>query len=247
MDNRLAPGTPFPVQLKLLPWAELCSGDAVDYHLHTAYTDGMSSPKEIANAAVSKGIKEVLFSEHVRYSSTYYSSFVSEVKGLRFPGLNINVGVETKVLDLEGHLDCSTHIVSMCDAVIGSVHSPPSNGNGEVQSWSQLDAKIALNLEFQLALSIITKSRAHILGHPMGMVITNFSFCPPEYLFKLACACREFDKAFELNTRYCPNPKEWIDVVRQANCKVSIGSDAHATSQVGNSWNLFVLNKRYAP
>ena len=247
MGERLAPRTPSPVKLKLLTWAAIDSAVATDYHVHTAYTDGTASVQQMAKAAVSKGIVEVLFSGHVRHTSKYFTSFVSEVRALQYPGLNAYIGVETKILDLDGHLDCSRQIASMCDAIIGSVHSPPPNGNGEVRSWSQRDVESALRIEFQLALAIVTKSQAHILGHPMGMVIANFNLRPLEHLYELARACRDFDKAFELNARYCPSPQEWVDIVRQADCKVSFGSDAHTTSEVGSSWYMFMNERLSAP
>ena len=118
-----------------------------------------------------------------------------------------------------------------------SVHSPPANG--KAQNWPELDCETALDLEFQLALAIITSSRANILGHPMGMVIKHFNLKPLEHLYKLARACREAGKAFELNSRYCPNPDDWVSIVQQAECKVSFGSDAHSTSEVGSSWHVF--------
>ncbi len=240
MGKGLAPGAPSPVQLKLLTWAAIDSAVAADYHIHTAYTDGTANVQQMAEAAVEKGIVEVLFSEHVRHTSRYLTAFVSEVRALRCRSLNAYVGVETKILDLSGCLDCTPQIAHMCDAVIGSVHTPPPDECGQVRNWFQHDAKSALETEFQLALAIVERSQAHILGHPMGMVIANFNLRPLEHLYELACACRDFDKAFELNSRYCSSPQEWVEVVRQASCRVSFGSDAHATAEVGKAWHMFM-------
>ena len=235
---------PPAAQLQFHTWAAIDSSIAVDYHVHTSHTDGGASVQQMAKAAVEKGIIEILFSEHVRATSNYFISFALEVRALSIPGLNAYVGAEAKILDLKGKLDCTPQITSMCDAIIGSVHRPPLNKSGETQSWRQLSTKTALELEFQLALAIITKSQAHILGHPMGMVITTFDILPLEHLHELACACRDYDMAFELNARYCPNPEEWIDVISKANCKVSFGSDAHTASDIGSSFQLFMQKRR---
>ena len=243
MDKKLTQGTSSD-RLRLLKWDAMDWSVPVDYHIHTTHTDGTASVRQMADSAVSKGIVEVLFSEHVRRTSTYFTSFAHEIRDLNRQDLKPYVGVETKILDKEGRLDCSAETALMCDAIIGSVHRPPSNNDGKGgHIWTQLDEDVALKLEFDLALSIITRSQAHIIGHPMGMVIKNFNLRPLEHLYKLACACRDFDKAFELNARYCPSPHEWIDIVRQANCKVSFGSDAHSISEVGSSWNMFALKK----
>lgn len=244
MGDILDPGPPFPVQLELCTWKEIDYNIPSDYHLHTAYTDGTASVLEMAKAAVSNGIAKILFSEHVRHTSKYFGSFMLEVRKLQYSGLKAYVGVETKILGFNGSLDCSPQIASECDAIIGSVHSLPSNEKGNVVSWSQLEVETALKTEFQLALAIVKSSWAHILGHPMGMVIKHFKLQPIDHLYELACACRDRNKAFELNARHCPDLQAWIDIVQKANCKVSFGSDAHETSGVGSSWHMFMHNRR---
>ena len=235
----LAPGTPQRSGLRLHSWTEGGRSVAVDYHMHTTYTDGSASVREMAEVAGARGINEILFSEHVRHTSTYYPSFVDEVRALEPSGLRIHLGVETKILDLDGNLDCPPEVAIVCDGIVGSVHSSTPDASGAPRSWSQLDPEVALELELQLGLAIVTKSQAHIIGHPMGMVVTRLKLRPLEQLYQLACACRDFDKAFELNTRYCTSPSDWIDIVKRAGCKVSFGSDAHNTGDVGSAWSLF--------
>jgi len=243
MADRLPPGCPTCVRLRLEAWKGWNGDTPVDYHLHTTHTDGRATVSEMAQAAASIGMTEVLFSEHVRHTSAYFPSFVHEVRELQCPGMTALVGAEAKILDLDGHLDCSPEIAGICDGIIGSVHSLPRDEAGLSQSWSRLEAETALKLEFQLALAIVSKSRAHILGHPMGMVIKTFGVRPLEHLYRLACACRESGKAFELNPGYCSSPKDWIDVVKTAGCRVSLGSDAHSPLEVGNAWSVFMMGR----
>ncbi len=247
--NKLTAGAPLPTPLRLLPWTDTDPAIPVDYHLHTSHTDGTASVQEMAHAAASAGVREILFSEHIRHTSTYYPAFAAEVRALtsgeqlgNAENLRCYLGMETKILDLQGTLDCPPSAIEQCDAIIGSVHSPPDE-NGQPGSWSRMDATIALEREFELALSIVTHSRAHILGHPLGIVITRFGLKPLDHLYQLACACRDSGKAFELNARYCPDPSIWIDIVQRAGCKVSFGSDAHTTTAVGTSWNLFMQTR----
>ena len=161
--------------------------------------------------------------------------------GLALPDIKIRVGVEAKVLDTDGNLDCSPEVASMCDGIIASVHRPP--GSDGADSWSRLDADAAVDLEFQLAMAIVTHSRANVLAHPMGMAVTRLGLKPLRQLHELAAACRESGKAFELNTRYCSSPDDWIAVVKESGCRVSLGSDAHRTSDVGSAWRVFVLGE----
>ena len=239
MTTRLhiAPSAP----LRLLPWDDVEPARPVDYHLHTTHTDGKNTIRQMTEAAASAGIREILFSEHVRHTSTYFPGFINEIENVaREFDLTLWKGCETKIMDFDGTLDCSDDIASACDAVIGSVHYPPVELSGGKRRWPELSVEKALDLEFKLAMAIVARSPAHILGHPMGMTITTFQVQPLEQLSELAAACRHSGKAFELNPRYCGDPKNWIELVKQAGCKVSFGSDAHIDADVGRAWKMFV-------
>ena len=238
MAEPLTPGVPKPSALHLVPLREINLGAAVDYHLHTSYTDGTASARQMADAASRAGISEVLFSEHVRHTSTYFPGFAAEVRSLQVVDVEAYVGAEAKILDLEGTLDCSTEVSDLCDAIVASVHSAPPT-DGAPRRWTDMDPGAAIRLELELSLAIVTRSRAHILAHPMGMTITRFRVTPAEELGLIAAACREYGKAFELNPRYCADPSTWIEVVSTADCKVSFGSDAHDTASVGRAWKVF--------
>jgi histidinol phosphatase-like PHP family hydrolase len=226
--------------LRLLPYGESRTATPVDYHAHTTHTDGTASVQAMATAAAQAGLAELLFSEHVRHTSDYYPEFAAEVLALSVPGLIAWLGAEAKILDFEGRLDCPAAVADQCEAVIGSVHSAP--GAGGVR-WPQLEAGAALELEFRAAEAIIRRSQAHILGHPLGMVIRHFKLQPLDHLYRLAVACREMGKAFELNSRYCPDPAAWISIVTEAGCPVSFGSDAHVTEDVGKAWQVFAAKE----
>jgi putative hydrolase len=209
--------------------------------VHTIFTDGTASVKEVAEEGLRVGIEEILFSDHIRHDSKYFPEFVEQINGVNLPGIKTYVGIETKILDLNGTLDCTQEIGEMCAAIIGSVHSPPLGGRIKTQSWRDIGVEIAIELEFQLAMAIVTKSQAHILGHPFGMVVKHFGYCPVGYLETLANTCREYNKAFELNPCYCIDQALWIDTVKNAECKVSLGSDAHQICEVGSAWNVFIM------
>ena len=243
MSEKLSPGVPSRANINLVKLDDLDLDFPVDFHMHTSHTDGTATVREMAEASASASVKQVLYTEHVRHTSTYYPSFVEDVQSQQIDGLEIFVGVETKVCDLDGSLDCSPTIASLTDGIVGSVHNPPLDDSGTERHWKDLEPEAALELEFQLAMAIVTKSRAHILGHPMGMAIRRFNQNPLEQIYALACACRDEDKAFELNPRYCADLDQWLQAVRTAGCKVSLGSDAHKTADVGRAWRVFVLGE----
>jgi putative hydrolase len=243
----LPPGTPLPTLLAFASWPELNGRSAIDYHMHTTYTDGKATVSEMVQSAVGAGLSDVLFSEHVRHTSQYFPQFASEIRGIVDCPVTLRCGVETKLLDMDGTLDCSPDTAGLCDAIVGSVHSAPVNGNGTSPSWSTMNVKAAIRLEFEMAMAIVVSSRAHVLGHPMGMCVTRLKARPLDELSSLAEACRAAGKAFELNPRYCADVDAWVEIVATAGCLVSIGSDAHMTADVGRAWRVFVSRERKVP
>lgn len=240
MITALEPGSPSRSPLRHTTYADIDRTTPTDYHNHTTWTDGTASSVDMASAAAAAGIREMLFSEHIRRTSTYFPDFAAEIRALRVPGLAAFVGCEAKILDTSGTLDMPPAVQDMCDAIVGSVHSPPKP-DGTSGSWKDYSPEEALRTELALALAIVQKSRAHIIGHPLGMVITKFHLQPREELLTIARACAASGKAFELNPRYCLEPEIMIEIATTAECKVNIGSDAHFTDAVGSSWRKFVV------
>jgi putative hydrolase len=237
----LSPGIPTTPKINLVKRSDFDRSCPFDFHMHTSHTDGSATVMEMAEASQTAGLKQILYTEHVRHTSTYYPNFVKEVRSLSFGDIDISVGIETKILGTDGSLDCSPSVAALADAIVGSVHNPPPLASAQAGSWSGMELEAALELEFHLAMAIVTKSRAHILGHPMGIAVTRFNLKPLGHLYELACACRDFNKAFELNARYCGDTDEWIQLVERAGCKVSLGSDAHKTSDMGRAWGMFAF------
>ncbi len=238
----LEPGEPAPRALELCHWAELDLGRPLDAHLHTDFTDGRASPELMLAAARRAGLARVLISEHVRHDSTYFPDLVARVRALPPEGLTVYVGVECKILDLGGRLDCPPWIAQQAQAIVASVHSPP--GGGGMAAWRGMGPAQALELELALALAAVRHGRAHILGHPLGMVIKLFGLKPLDELRQLARACRRHGKALELNARYCPDPRAWLEIVQSEGCLVSLGSDAHGPEEVGLAWRIFARGER---
>lgn len=77
------------------------------FHLHTKYTDGNSSVEDYCKEAQVRGVKHIIFTEHVRRKMSYeFNDFIQDIEVARdnFIGLDIWVGVEAKVLE-KGKLD----------------------------------------------------------------------------------------------------------------------------------------------
>jgi histidinol phosphatase-like PHP family hydrolase len=243
VQRTLAPGEPRPSRLRLPRWSEAGGLPPCDYHMHTTYTDGTHSVAEMVAAAGEAALREIMISDHVRHTSTYYPEALAEIRALASGDLLVLSGVEAKVLDLDGTLDVAPEVAESCDGLIGSVHGALADSTGEVPRWRALTLEAARDVEFRLAMAIVTGSRAHVLGHPMGMTIRYFRAYfraePVEELRILARACAAHGKAFELSAAYGLDPALMAEIVAEADCPVSIASDAHSRERVGEAWRLF--------
>jgi len=110
----------------------------VDMHLHTSWTDGLNTVREMYDQALREGLAMVLFSEHARKNSgDWFERFVGEVRALPQGTCRVLVGVETKVADYDGSLDCHDQILKSCDLVMASVHRFPGE-KGVVQGFDEV-------------------------------------------------------------------------------------------------------------
>ena len=69
----------------------------IDLHLHTKWTDGDNTVKQMHKAAISKGCSHILFSEHSRKASgVWFNKFADEVTSLNHNKCLGLVGTEVK-------------------------------------------------------------------------------------------------------------------------------------------------------
>lgn len=111
----------------------------IDYHIHTDFADGEMSIEQIIGLARELGIEQIAITEHIRRQPTY--NWFELRDAIRHLDKTVLVGVEAKVLDRYGTLDCPEDILGEADLVLGSVH-----GIGNVE-W-------------------LLESRCDIIAHP---------------------------------------------------------------------------------
>lgn len=206
----------------------------IDFHMHTNWTDGENTVKEMYQRACELNLDAVLFSEHVRKSSKgWFSEFSTQVRGLTNDRCRALVGIEVKAVDYDGNIDCTDKIKKSCDLIIGSVHRFPELSTIPLKDY-KLEYQECLNKEIQLAAALIKAKEIDILGHPMGVSITLFKKQPPdEFFLSLIKACKDYNIAFEVNSKYHAEPLKLIKMCKNIGTVFSLGSDAHNINEVG--------------
>jgi len=217
----------------------------IEQHVHTNYTDGTASIGTMVQSAISMGCQQIVFTEHVQRSSSWFFRFREEVFLLQKKykdKIKIGIGVEAKLIDLEGNIDCRNGYFEGLDLIIGSVHGYPYKKNKFVE-FENLTDEEGIQREFECALLLVhSKNNINVLGHPMGVAIKNYNKRVSKHYFDfLAKILADNQIAFEINSKYHKNYFETIlKYCKKYDTLISVGTDAHNPFAIGAAWKTLI-------
>ncbi|EFS19041.1 DNA polymerase/3'-5' exonuclease PolX [Staphylococcus hominis] len=190
-----------------------------DLHMHTTYSDGAFSIREMIEANIKKGYEYMVITDHSKSLKVAHGLQVErllrqneEIKKLNeeYTEIDIYSGTEMDILP-DGSLDYEDDILSQLDYVIAAIH----------QSFNQSEEGIMKRLEHACRNPYVR----HI-AHPTGRIIERREGYQPnmEQLMQLA---EETQTVMEINA----NPKRLdlnaATVKKYPNIKLTINTDAH--------------------
>ncbi|MBF2306943.1 DNA polymerase/3'-5' exonuclease PolX [Staphylococcus hominis] len=190
-----------------------------DLHMHTTYSDGAFSIREMIEANIKKGYEYMVITDHSKSLKVAHGLQVErllrqneEIKNLNeeYTEIDIYSGTEMDILP-DGSLDYEDDILSQLDYVIATIH----------QSFNQSEEEIMKRLEHACRNPYVR----HI-AHPTGRIIERREGYQPniEQLMQLA---EETQTVMEINA----NPKRLdlnaATVKKYPNIKLTINTDAH--------------------
>jgi DNA polymerase (family 10) len=199
-----------------------------DVHMHTTASDGNNTIREMAEAALARGLSYIAITDHSK--SLVIANGLDEVRALehidqiravdREMGGRIRVfaGIEVDIL-ADGALDLDDEVLARMDVVIASIHSRFE------QTREEMTARV---------LRAIENPNVRILGHPTGRQILRrepFSVDLGQVFGRAA----QLGVAMEHNAS--PNRLDLCDrdlrLARELGCKIVINTDAHDTRELG--------------
>jgi putative hydrolase len=187
-----------------------------DYHVHSNYNDHSSPDMTIKNAletAEKLGLRKLVFTEHVRKSSTWIPQYIQEIRSYsQRSKVNVITGFEAKILP-DGSIDCLEDY-SRTYMVIASFHTPYS------------DKKIWMNS----LVKAIENPDVNIIGHLAPE--STFTLDKSE-IDSLASKIVDNGKIVEINVKYHRPPADWILIFRDRGVDFRLGSDAHSLTEIG--------------
>lgn len=219
------------------PGAELRDALKGDCHLHTTWSDGGASARDMARHAQALGHEYLVVTDHsarltvahgldearLRDQLTEIAALNAELAPFR-----ILTGLEVDILE-DGSLDLSDDMLARLDVVVASVHS-----------------KFKMPRDEMTRRLVLAAASPHVdmIGHITNRKVVgggrDGSVFDAEIVF---AACARFDTALEINCR--PErqdpPEELVQLAHQWNLKFCVNTDAHAPGQL--EWQAYGCDK----
>ncbi|MET3574589.1 DNA polymerase/3'-5' exonuclease PolX [Bhargavaea ullalensis] len=198
-----------------------------DLHMHTVWSDGAESVKEMAEACRKRGYSHMVITDHTHYlkvanglTPERLREQIREIRAVdaEIDGITVLCGTEMDILP-DATLDFDDELLAELDFVIASIHS----------NFSQPLEKIMERLH-----AAISNPHVDMIAHPTGRIIGRREGYSPD-LEQLIEWTAEYGKILELNA----NPyrldlaEEWLVLAQEKGVPVAINTDAHSTGQLG--------------
>ncbi|AQS54914.1 DNA polymerase/3'-5' exonuclease PolX [Novibacillus thermophilus] len=193
-----------------------------DLHVHSQWSDGHCTIREMAEAAKSKGYEYVAVTDHSRSLVIAGGLSVEDLMKQReeidrvnreLDGITVLAGVEVDILP-DGRLDYPDDVLEQLDVVIASVHS----------AFGQDERTMTKRI-----LRAVENPYVHVIAHPTGRLLNrrdSYALNLPE-IFKRAA---DTGTVLELNAnpnRLDLNDRHLRQAVEDYGVTIAINTDAH--------------------
>jgi histidinol-phosphatase (PHP family) len=225
-----------------------------DYHIHTTFSDGKADPEEYITRAISAGINEIGFSEHLNLfvadqqwcmdplKTPEYILYIKRLKKT-FTDIKIKTGLEVDYFPGKEDEICKFINHLKLDYVIGSVHYMGERTvDSEPDFYENRDIDELYENYFDYVNDAVASGLFDIIAHFDLIRIYNFkpSANPEHFYRRLAANMKIHDVAFEINTNGRNRPladfypdRQFLKIFSEDNIPVCVNSDAHIPIRVG--------------
>ena len=198
-----------------------------DLHMHTTETDGANTIREMAEAALARGLKYIAITDHSKNlamtngmddkRALAHIKRIREVDAQMQGRIRVLPGIEVDIL-AEGQLDLDDSTLAEMDIVVASVHSRFD------QPIDQMTDRILRALE---------NPHTRILGHPTGRKVLKRD---PYALHLDTILKRAAELGVAVEHNASPARADLNDLhlrlAKQHGCKITVNTDAHSTEEL---------------
>jgi DNA polymerase (family 10) len=194
-----------------------------DFHLHTTWSDGQNSIREMVEAARLRGYQYIAITDHTQSTSIANGNrpeeLIEEIKEIEtvakeYDDIRVLKGAEVDILS-DGSLDMPFDVLDRLDWIIGSIHA------GFHQSREQITERVVRAIE---------TGYPNVIAHPTGRILGE----RPAYeidLEQVIEAARKNKVRLELNASpyRLDLDSYWLGVAKRAGVGIVINTDSHTT------------------
>ncbi|WP_142827669.1 DNA polymerase/3'-5' exonuclease PolX [Planococcus soli] len=193
-----------------------------DLHMHTTWSDGANSLKEMIEACVAKSYQYMVITDHSQYLKVANGltperlkeqhDLIRETNG-QYPAIEVLSGTEMDILP-DASLDFDDDLLKQLDFVIASIHS----------SFQQPQEQI-----MERILTAMKNPYVHMIAHPTGRIVGQRDGYDPDVEQILDWA-KEYGKIVELNASpyRLDLAVPYLVMAQEKGVPVAINTDAHA-------------------
>ncbi len=192
-----------------------------DLHLHSRYSDGAFTIKEMAEAAKKRGYHYIAVTDHSQSLTVASGMSIEELKeqlkeieqlNQEINDFKILKGVEVDILK-DGSLDFEDELLDELDFVIASVHSYFNLSEAEMT---------------ERIIKAVKNPHVNLIAHPRGRMLGGREAYELD-LEKVIEVAAQHNTALEINSspQRLDLDAEWARKVKKAGAKISINTDAH--------------------
>ncbi|MFW9887552.1 MAG: PHP domain-containing protein [Candidatus Thorarchaeota archaeon] len=191
-----------------------------DYHIHSSFSDGNTSIRDIAERAIKLQLGSIAIIDHFWPSLGSTRAGIGLIKERQeaietmrseYPKIRILQGAEVDI-NSDGSMAPVAGGLDQFDLIIGSVH-----WGSDSRHWASAVTSAADNERFE------------ILGHWNGY-LTSYRH---EHGELVADALARNGIAVELSARYEMRFEDFLPMAKDKGCMFTLGSDSHHISEIG--------------
>jgi putative hydrolase len=211
-----------------------------DFHVHTMYSDGAGAATAMVEAAEARGLEGVALTDHGPELDvgTPRGKLATMLQDIRLAqdgaGIPVLAGIEANVVDESGTIDVDDEFIEKLDILVVGIHKL-----GKARDPVEL-ARDYLGR----ATHTIERHKVDVFAHPFYF----HHYLAPHLLLEdlegFVRLAAERGAAMEINMKYRAPDEDFLKLCMREGVKLSIGTDAHTTGEVGQiDWALSMLRR----
>ena len=210
-----------------------------DFHTHTLYSDGECLASSIAEAAEASGLAAVAITDHgpelsVGINPAKIPLMLQDIKSAREDAsIPVLAGMEANVVNTDGAIDLNDEVIKKLDILVIGLHT----------LGTPMQEELARNY-FLAIMNAMRNNRVDVIAHPFRLHNNLAPYLSPEDIDEFVKLAAENEVAIEINSKYRVPSEEFLRTCLKEGVKLSIGTDAHTTAEVGMvDWQMAMLKR----